>query len=327
MVTTQGGELKLISVEEVKESEEGGGAGGGGGRNGVTMTLVANLPLTEGPFQFALPPGDFGSRVQACVMWRDPADDETETRAETESTQGTVSAATPGGRQWAPVTAAVVSHASGEICFIKISPAAAAGGSSASSSVAAASIPPSSSSSASSACSPCSCSAELRRTVTPHLPGAGCMARYGSRTFSARLWEGGAGGGAVVSVGSDGNIALTHFRGGACAAKHDSAWRCVSRETSGAHMLAVCDRSGIVVTASQSEDDVHVWDVAREARLRKIKMGDAGRPKGNGRGGGGGWFKSQFTLMKVAVGAGGRLVAASNSNRDLSSVLQLVRGR
>ena len=53
-------------------------------------------------------------------------------------------------------------------------------------------------------------------------------------------------------------------------------------------------------------------------------MGDAGRPKGNN----GGWYKSQFTLMKVAVGGtGGRLVGASNSNRNEGAVLQLVRGR
>jgi|AntAceMinimDraft_11_1070367.scaffolds.fasta_scaffold19897_1 hypothetical protein len=57
-------------------------------------------------------------------------------------------------------------------------------------------------------------------------------------------------------------------------------------------------------------------------RLRKVKMGDAGRPKG------GGWYKSQFTLMTVAVGGtGGRLVAASNSNIGDQAVLQLVRGK
>jgi hypothetical protein len=78
------------------------------------------------------------------------------------------------------------------------------------------------------------------------------------------------------------------------------------------------------VTASQDEDEVHVWDLAAEdqGRLRKVRLGDAGRPKK-----GGGWYKSQFTMMGVAIGGGGRLLAASNSNRGDTAVLHMVRGR
>ena len=36
---------------------------------------------------------------------------------------------------------------------------------------------------------------------------------------------------------------------------------------------------------------------------------------------------SRFTMMRVAVGGGGRLLGASNSNRTDGPVLQLVRGR
>jgi hypothetical protein len=337
MVTTGGGELKLISVEEEESGGGGGGGGGGGEGGGVTMTLVASVLLTEGAFGYAFPAGERGDRLGACVMWRDPADEpepQTETEsggAETESTEaeaeaaaagGSVSAAAAagGGRRWAPITAAVVSSVNGQLCFIKVSPNtnATTAAKTAPSSFSAASTASASPSAAAAAAAAASyaCCAELRRTVTPHLPGAGHAKKHGSRTCEAALWESGPGGAAVVSVGSDGNLVVTHFKvglyklnsvdperegawfhplnlncdllvstfaftcnlyryikGGECAAEHDNAWQCVSREKSGAHMLAVCSRSGVAVTASQDEDEVHVWDLAAERRLRKVKMG------------------------------------------------------
>ena len=46
-----------------------------------------------------------------------------------------------------------------------------------------------------------------------------------------------------------------------------------------------------------------------------------------GGGGKGAEILRHFTLENVAIGAGGRLIAASNGNRDGGTTLQLVRGR
>lgn len=267
VITTGGGALKLISVTETEMESatiggDGGDADGGRVTVKVTMTLVASLLLTEGPFKYAFPaPERGGDRLGSCVMWRDPAD---ETDVETESAVGTSAA---GGHRWAPITAAVVSSVNGQLCFIRLSPSASSADADAKADIADITASASSSPAAASAPAPAiySCSAELRHTVTPHLPGAEGK-RCGSHTAAAELWESGPGGAAVVSVGSDGNIVVTHFKRGECAAQHDNAWQCVTRGQSGAHMLAVCDRSGLAVTASQHEDDIHVWDLAQEKR-------------------------------------------------------------
>jgi len=49
----------------------------------------------------------------------------------------------------------------------------------------------------------------------------------------------------------------------------------VARAQSAAHMLAVCPRTGLAVTASQDEDEVHVWDLAAEDQAGRCKLNPA----------------------------------------------------
>ena len=160
--------------------------------------------------------------------------------------------------------------------------------------------------------------ATLQRTVNPHLGKAHAAAAWTSSS---------PGGAAVVSVGADGALAVTHLR----ADGPDTAWECVVRGgKSEAHAVAVDDVSGVAVTGSRDEDAICVWRLRDESRMRAVKLPPAGAGAAAAAAGGGGKgaeILRHFTLENVAIGAGGRLIAASNGNRDGGATLQLVRGR
>ena len=73
-----------------------------------------------------------------------------------------------------------------------------------------------------------------------------------------------------------------------------------------------------------------MWRLRDESRMRAVKLPPAGAGAAAAAAGGGGKgaeILRHFTLENVAIGAGGRLIAASNGNRDGGATLQLVRGR
>ena len=154
-------------------------------------------------------------------------------------------------------------------------------------------------------CDP-SAGVRLDRVVTPHLDPA---------VHDAALWLGAPGGAAVVTVGGDGNLAVTHLR--ASAASEDSAFAAtVEADAAAAHVVAVCERAGFAIVGSRDEDEASVWDLREERRVRKVRLfaegGRSSTTDGNG-------------LAAMATAASGRLAAAAGARKE--SGLRLVRGR
>jgi hypothetical protein len=153
-------------------------------------------------------------------------------------------------------------------------------------------------------CDP-SAGVRLDRVVTPHLDPA---------VHDAALWLGAPGGAAVVTVGGDGNLAVSHFR--ASAASEDSAFAATIKADAAAHVVAVCERAGFAIVGSRDEDEASVWDLREERRVRKVRLfaegGRSSTTDGNG-------------LGAMATAASGRLAAAAGARRE--SGLRLVRGR
>ena len=110
---------------------------------------------------------------------------------------------------------------------------------------------------------------------------------------------------------------MTHFD--QTHSDHDAAWRCVDGRTSRATRVAVCERYATAVTGSVDEDDVHVWDLRDERRVRKVRLFDGARVKG--------FDRATYRLRGLAIGGSGRLVGVSNTNRVGDATMQLVRGR
>lgn len=282
-VITQSGELKLVRIDEGK-GEDGG----------PKLRVAETYLLTEGTFEYAFPEGEAGveaasddnagNRLGACVAWRDPKD--------AEAVAAAYKVESPSD-WWAPVAVAVASR-TGSLCFLRLGPKAspsngtAAGGGG---------------------------GAELVRTVHPHLPRDGAR---DARIHDAALWERAPGGSAaVVTVGGDGVVAVTHFD--QTHSDADTAWRCVDKRTSRATRVAVCERRAVAVTGSADEDDASVWDLRDEHRVRKIRLFDGERVRG--------FDRATYTLRGLAIGGSGRVVGASNWNRVDDATMQLVRGR
>lgn len=286
-VITQSGELKLVRIDQGERED----ATGVDVDAGAKLRVVGSYLLTEGTFKYAFPEGEAGveaasddnagHRLGACVAWRDPRDAAAVTaayRAEAPSDW------------WAPVAVAVASR-TGSLCFLRLGPSNGDGGDGG--------------------------GAELVRTVHPHLPRDGAR---DARIHDAALWEAGAGcvqSAAVVTVGGDGVVAVTHFD--QTHSDHDAAWRCVDGRTSRATRVAVCERYATAVTGSVDEDDVHVWDLRDERRVRKVRLFDGARVKG--------FDRATYRLRGLAIGGSGRLVGVSNTNRVGDATMQLVRGR
>jgi hypothetical protein len=283
-VITQSGELKLVRIDEGKGEDGVIDAGG------PKLRVVETYLLTEGTFKYAFPEGEAGveaasddnagNRLGACVAWRDPKDADAVTAAyKVESPSD----------WWAPVTVAVASR-TGSLCFLRLGPKASpsnVGGG----------------------------GAELVRTVHPHLPRDGAR---DARIHDAALWERApGGGGAVVTAGGDGNVAVTHFD--QTHSDADTAWQCVDKPASRATRVAVCERYATAVTGSVDEDDASVWDLRDERRVRKFRLFDGERVKG--------FDRATYTLRGLAIGGSGRLVGVSNTNRVDDATMQLVRGR
>ena len=284
-VITQSGELKLVRIDQGKKRED---ATGVIVFAGAKLRVVGTYLLTEGTFKYAFPEGEAGveaasddnagHRLGACVAWRDPRDAAAVTaayRAEAPSDW------------WAPVAVAVASR-TGSLCFLRLGPSNSGDGGG---------------------------GAELVRTVHPHLPRDGAR---DARIHDAALWEAGAGcvqSAAVVTVGGDGVVAVTHFD--QTHSDHDAAWRCVDGRTSRATRVAVCERYATAVTGSVDEDDVHVWDL-RAAAGSKGQV--VRRREGEG------FDRATYRLRGLAIGGSGRLVGVSNTNRVGDATMQLVRG-
>ena len=287
-VITQSGELKLVRIDQGEREDATGVIVDAGAK--LKLRVVGSYLLTEGTFKYAFPEGEAGveaasddnagHRLGACVAWRDPRDAAAVTaayRAEAPSDW------------WAPVAVAVASR-TGSLCFLRVGPSNGGDGGG---------------------------GAELVRTVHPHLPRDGAR---DARIHDAALWEAGAGGresAAVVTVGGDGVVAVTHFD--QTHSDHDAAWRCVDGRTSRATRVAVCERYATAVTGSVDEDDVHVWDLRDERRVRKVRLFDGARVKG--------FDRATYRLRGLAIGGSGRLVGVSNTNRVGDATMQLVRGR
>ena len=130
----------------------------------------------------------------------------------------------------------------------------------------------------------------LDRVVTPHLDPA---------VHDAALWLGAPGGASVVTVGGDGSVAVSHLP--ARAASEDSAFAATAKPDRAAHVVAVCERTGFALVGSRDEDELSVWDLRDERRVRKVRLfaeggrsSTAGTDSGDGdgverenRGGGG----------------------------------------
>ena len=287
-VITQSGELKLVRIDQGEREDATGVIVDASAK--LKLRVVDSYLLTEGTFKYAFPEGEAGveaasddnagHRLGACVAWRDPRDAAAVTaayRAEAPSDW------------WAPVAVAVASR-TGSLCFLRVGPSNGGDGGG---------------------------GAELVRTVHPHLPRDGAR---DARIHDAALWEAGAGGresAAVVTVGGDGVVAVTHFD--QTHSDHDAAWRCVDGRTSRATRVAVCERYATAVTGSVDEDDVHVWDLRDERRVRKVRLFDGARVKG--------FDRATYRLRGLAIGGSGRLVGVSNTNRVGDATMQLVRGR
>ena len=110
---------------------------------------------------------------------------------------------------------------------------------------------------------------------------------------------------------------MTHFD--QTHSEHDTAWRCVDKATSRATRVAVCERYATAVTGSVDEDDVSVWDLRAERRVRKVRLFDGARVKG--------FDRAAYAIRGLAIGGSGRLVGVSNTNRVDDATMQLVRGR
>ena len=122
--------------------------------------------------------------------------------------------------------------------------------------------------------------------------------------------------GLVASVGSDGQLCLSPLEkpstGGASVRY---SWTAVLDPRAACHLVAVSQTTCIGgVTASQTEDHVLVWSLPRGDCLNVVRVG----PKPSL------FFRSKFTVMRLAVSAGG-LVAVSNSNNADDPVLVLIR--
>ena len=144
----------------------------------------------------------------------------------------------------------------------------------------------------------------LDRVVTPHLDPA---------VHDAALWLGAPGGASVVTVGGDGNVAVSHLR--ARAASEDSAFAATAKPDRAAHVVAVCERTGFALVGSRDEDELSVWDLRDERRVRKVRLfAEGGRSSTAGNG-----------LGATAMASSGKIAAAAGARKE--SGLRLVRGR
>jgi hypothetical protein len=170
--------------------------------------------------------------------------------------------------------------------------------------------------------------AKPARSVTMHTPLK--KTDRDAHVFGLALWRDGAAGCKMVTVGSDGTVAVAALDDGTALVRPsnypDEQWHATASGSgpskqyrfAAAHHLAVSDSLGLAVTGSQWESVAHVWDLRSTKTSAKGKQVcttprlAAGNP-------------NKVKIMCLAASSSAScLFAQSNSNNDDDATLKLI---
>jgi hypothetical protein len=149
----------------------------------------------------------------------------------------------------------------------------------------------------------------LLRTLTPHTrrPGRG-RADEEAHVFDVRVWAPVADDrtrDALVTAGIDGRVVVSPLGARAAPAR---SWDATGTNQTPCHRAAVCDRLGVVFTASQFENAGSFWELATGRRLRRVAPLGAEMRRG------------KFTVMCAEFSEKGVLAFTSSNDCDAATL-------